>query len=167
MKFSIFIFSSAIILFSCKKDSFITSPDASLYTSHDTLSFDTVFTNVGSVTASFKIFNNNDQKLRISSVKLAGGSYSPFKLNVDGTSSPEVEDIQINKNDSIYVFVQVNVNPSSATLPFILRDSVGISYNGNKKWIQLQAYGQNAVFLKNQLITGNVTWTKTLPYVVI
>jgi len=167
LKFSIFIFFSAIILFSCKKDSFITSSDASLYTSVDTLAFDTVFTNVGSVTASFKIFNKNDQKLTISSVKLAGGSSSPFKLNVDGTSSPEVEDIQINKNDSIYVFVQVNVNPSSATLPFILRDSIGINYNGNKKWIQLQAYGQNGVFLKNQLITGNVTWTKTLPYVVI
>ncbi len=75
--------------------------------------------------------------------------------------------MEINKNDSIYVFVQVNVNPSSATLPFILRDSIGINYNGNLKWVQLQAYGQNAVFIKNKLVTGNVTWTNTLPYVVI
>ncbi len=167
MKLSIFIFLSVLFFFSCKKDSFITSPDASLYTSSDTLSFDTVFTNVGSVTGSFKIFNNNDQKLRISSVKLSGGSSSPFKMNVDGTSSPEVDNLEINKNDSVYVFVQVNVNPSSSTLPFILRDSIEISYNGNTKWVQLQAYGQNAVFLKNQLITGNTSWTKTLPYVII
>jgi hypothetical protein len=167
LKFSIFIFFSAFIFFSCKKDSFITSSDASLYTSSDTLSFDTVFTTVGSITGSFKIFNNNDQKLNISSVKLASGYSSPFKINVDGTSSSEVDNLKVDKNDSIYIFVQVNVNPSSATLPFILRDSIGIIYNGKTKWVQLQAYGQNAVFLKNKLITGNVNWTKNLPYVIL
>ncbi len=156
-----------LLFFSCKKDSFITSPDASLYTNADTLFFDTVFTNVGSITQAFKIFNNNNQKLRISSVKLSGGSSSPFKINVDGTASPEVDDVEINSNDSTYVFVQVNVNPSSTTLPFILRDSIQMNYNGNEKWVQLQAYGQNAIFLKNQTIKGNVTWTKTLPYVIL
>lgn len=155
------------MFFSCKKDSFITSPDATLYTSTDTLSFDTVFTRVGSITQSFKIFNNNNQKLKISRVRLSGGSASPFKMNVDGTSSTEVDNVEINKNDSIYVFVQVNVNPSSPTLPFILGDSIEISFNGNTKWVQLQAYGQNAIFLKKQLITGNTTWNKTLPYVII
>lgn len=144
----------------------ITSSDASLYTSIDTLSFDTVFTNVGSVTGSFKIFNNNDQKLELSFIRLAGGSASQFKMNVNGTSSTEVDNLEVGKNDSIYIFVQVNVNPSSAILPFILRDSIEISYNGNIKWVQLQAYGQNAIFLKNQLITGNVTWNKNLPYVI-
>lgn len=167
MKFPFFIFLSAAIFFSCKKDSFITSPYATLYTNTDTLSFDTVFTTVGSITESFKIFNNNNQKLKISSVKLSGGSSSPFKMNVDGIASSEVNDVEINKNDSIYVFVQVNVNPSSATLPFILTDSIEINYNGNKKWVQLQAYGQNAIFLKKQLVTTNTTWNKTLPYVII
>ena len=167
MKFPFFIFLCAVIFFSCKKDYFITSPDATLYTNTDTLSFDTVFTTVGSITESFKIFNNNNQKLKVSSVKLSGGSSSPFKMNVDGIASSEVNDVEINKNDSIYVFVQVNVNPSSATLPFILTDSIEIDYNGNKKWVQLQAYGQNAIFLKKQLVTGNTTWNKTLPYVII
>ncbi len=167
MKFPFAITLAAIIFFSCKKDSFITSAGATLFTSSDTLSFDTVFTSVGSVTQSFKIFNKNSQKLKISSVKLSGGSSSPFKLNVDGTSSNEVQDVNINKNDSIYVFVQVNVNPASGTLPFVLRDSIEIDYNGNKKWVQLQAYGQNAVFLKNQRLTGSTTWSKTLPYVIL
>ena len=100
-------------------------------------------------------------------MRLAGGSASQFKMNVDGTSSTEVDNVEINKNDSVYVFVQVNVNPSSTILPFILRDSIEISYNGNIKSVQLQAYGQNAIFLKNQLLKGNVSWTKTLPYVII
>jgi hypothetical protein len=167
LKLSFLIFLSALIFLSCKKNSFITSSAATLYIDADTLSFDTVFTTVGSITQSFKIFNNNDQKLRLSEVKLSGGTASPFKINVDGTSAAEVNDVEINANDSIYVFVQVNVNPTAATLPFILRDSIQIIYNGVKKMIQLQAYGQNAIFLKNKMITGNVNWNKSLPYVII
>ena len=167
MKPAFVILFSALLLFSCKKDSFITSPDASLYTSADTLFFDTVFANVGSITQVFKIFNNNNQKLKISNIKLAGGSSSPFKINIDGTASPEIDDVEINRNDSMYVFVQVNVNPSSLTLPFILQDSIRINYNGNDKWVQLRAYGQNAIFLKNQIIKENTTWTNILPYVIL
>lgn len=166
-RFSFFIFISVIIFFSCKKESFITSPNASLYTSTDTLSFDTVFVTSGSITQSFKIFNNNDQKLRLSQVKLSGGAASPFKMNVDGTDSPNVNDVEINANDSIYVFVKVNVNPNSDSIPFIISDSIEIDYNGNKKFVQLQAYGQNAIFLNNKVIEGNVTWNNTLPYVIL
>lgn len=167
MKLSFLIFLSALIFFSCKKDSFITSSDATLYADADTLSFDTVFTTAGSITQSFKIFNNNDQKLKLSEIKLSGGTSSSFKINVNGASAAEVNDVEINANDSIYVFVQVNVNPTASTLPFILRDSIQIIYNGNKKIIQLQAYGQNAIFLKNKTLTGIVSWNKNLPYVII
>ena len=153
--------------FSCKKEQFITSPYANLGISLDTLSFDTVFAEVGSVTRSFKIFNNNDQKIRLSQVKLSGGSASPFKININGTSSTEVDNLEINANDSIYIFVQVNVNPTSASTPFILSDSIQIGYNGNKRWVQLVAYGQNAVFLRNTRLTGNVNWNNKLPYVIL
>ena len=156
-----------IILFSCRKDSFNTSPTASLSTSTDTLFFDTVFTSIGSVTQSFKIINSNNQKLRLSQILLSGGTSSPFKINIDGTSGSEEENVEINANDSLYIFVQVNVDPSSSTLPFVLNDSILLNYNGNKKWVQLQAYGQNAVFLKKQQIKGNTTWNNTLPYVIM
>ena len=167
MKYFFLIFFSSAIIFSCKKESFITSSDAKLSTSVDTLSYDTVFTSTGSITQSFKIFNNNNQKLRLSQVKLFGGNSSPFKINIDGTSASEVDNIEINANDSIYVFVQVNVNPAASNIPFILQDSILIDYNGNKKFVQLQAYGQNAIFLDKVLLVGNVTWNKTLPYVIL
>jgi hypothetical protein len=167
LKFFLCFVVLTLIIISCKKDSFITSSQANLNTSADTLSFDTVFTSVGSITQSFKIFNNNNQKLRLSSVKLSGGATSVFKINVDGTAATEVDNIEINANDSIYVFVQVNVNPSSANLPFLLRDSILIGYNGNQKYVQLQAYGRNAIFLNQVKITGNVSWNNTLPYVIL
>jgi hypothetical protein len=167
LKYVFFFFLLSAIIFSCKKESFITSPQAKIATSADTLKFDTVFTSAGSVTQSFKIFNNNNQKLRLSQVKLSGGSSSAFKINVDGTSANEVDNIEINANDSVYVFVQVNINPSAGNLPFLIQDSILISYNGNQKFVQLQAYGQDAIFLNSIELAGNATWNKTLPYVIL
>ena len=166
MKSLIFLMIATCIFISCKKESFIESKEAKLSVSEDTLHFDTVFTTVGSVTQSFKIFNNNSQKLRLTQVKLAGGNSSQFKINVDGISAPEVNNIEVNGNDSLYVFVQVNVNPGNLELPFLLSDSIQIDYNGNTQWVQLEAFGQNAIFLKNKIITGTQTWDAKLPYVI-
>src|SRR6266550_9149150 len=111
LRYPFIFFFIAIVAFSCKKESFITSPQAQLGVSSDTLTYDTVFTTAGSITKSFKIFNLNNQKLRLSKVKLMGGAASAYKMNVDGTSATEVDNIDIAANDSLYVFVQVNINP--------------------------------------------------------
>ncbi len=133
----------------------------------DTLQFDTVFTATGSVTKSFKIFNPASEGIRISSVDLAGGIASPFKINVNGIPGPQVSDIEIRGNDSAYVFVSVSIDPSAAALPFVIQDSIKIEYNGNTQFVQLQAYGQNAHFLRNEKITGTETWNNDLPYVIL
>ncbi len=158
---------SCIYFPSCKKDSFITGRDAKLTTSTDSLKFDTVFTVTGSITKSFKILNNNDQKLLLSKIKLGGGLFSPYKMNVNGLATAEANNIEIAGNDSIYVFVTVTVNPTTANLPFILGDSIAINYNGLTKFVHLEAFGQNAVFIRNGLVAGNVTFTNSLPYVIL
>jgi hypothetical protein len=155
------------IIFSCKKDSFINSPDATISVSSDTLHFDTVFTTTGSITQLLLIRNENNQKLRLSHVMLKGGASSPFKINVDGVAGPSVSNIEMEANDSIYVFVTVSINASTADLPFIVRDSIEISFNGNLNYVQLESWGQNANFLRGRLIRGNVTWTNELPYVIL
>ena len=156
-----------LLLLSCKKDSFISSPDALLRTSTDSLKYDTVFTTIGSVTKSFKIINDNNQKLRLGRVKLMGGTASAYKMNVDGIATTEATNLVIEANDSIYVFVSVTINPNATNLPFVVSDSILIDYNGNSRFIQLQAFGQNANFLRNRVITGNITWTNNLPYVIL
>ena len=149
---------AAILFFSCKKQSFSTSTDAVLRTDVDTLHFDTVFTTTGSASQAFKIINENAKGIRISSVRLAGGAASPFKMNVDGIAGVQSSNIEVASNDSTYVFVIVKIDPNAANLPFIIRDSIEIKYNGNTKWVQLDAYGQNAHFLKNKTITANEIW---------
>jgi len=96
-----------------------------------------------------------------------GGTTSAFKININGTAATELNNIEVEANDSIYVFASVTINPNAANAPFIVSDSILINYNGNDRFVQLQAYGQNAIYLTNKVITGNVTWTNTLPYVIL
>lgn len=156
----------AIVSNACKKDSFITG-NANLSTSADTLHFDTVFTTTGSVTHYFRIFNNNDQKLRIHNVSLAGGNNSYFRVNVDGTPGPIVTNVEIEANDSAYVFVSVKIDPTAANLPFVIRDSIRIQYNQQEQWVQLEAWGQNAHFLRSHIVASDELWTNDKPYVIL
>ena len=48
-----------------------------------------------------------------------GGAASVYKMNVDGIAGTQFNNLEIEANDSLYVFAQVNVNPSAANLPFI------------------------------------------------
>lgn len=152
---------------SCKKDSFITSATAKLSTSDDTLKYDTVFTSVGSITKSFIIRNENDQKLLLNSVKVMGGASSAYKININGIAAQEATNIEVAAEDSIYVFVTARINPNADNLPFIVKDSIQIAYNGNNKFVQLEAFGQNAYFLRNSTISSNTTWNNNLPYVIL
>jgi hypothetical protein len=160
-------FAFTALLISCRKESFTDSSSAKLSTSVDSLHFDTVFTTTGSTSQVVKIFNDNDKGIHISSVTLAGGATSPFKINVDGIAGPGINNIDIASGDSMYIFVTVTINPTAANLPFILRDSIAIQWNGNTKYIQLDAYGQNAHFLKNLVFKNNTTWINDLPYVIL
>ena len=163
----LFLLIASCILLSCRKDSFITAGDARVTITVDTLKYDTVFVSAGSTYRTFKIINENNQRLRISSLKLMGGTASVFKMNVDGTPGSLFNNIDIEANDSLYVFAQVNVNPSAGNLPFILRDSIEISFNGNKRLVQLEAWGQNAHFLRDKVVSSNETWNNDLPYVIL
>ena len=162
---TLFIF--LLFVLSCKKESFTTSPGAVLSTETDTLHFDTVFTSTGSVTQRFKIFNDNSKGIHISAIQIKGGISSPFKINANGITGPVINSIDIPGNDSLYVFVTVSINPSVANLPFVVRDSIEVWSNGNKKVVQLEAYGRNAHFFRSRIIEADETWSNDLPYVIL
>lgn len=163
----ILLISLVMLLFSCRKDSFITSGEARVTITADTLKYDTIFVTTGSTYRTFKIINENNQKLRLSSLKLMGGASSVYKMNVDGIPGIQFTNLEIEPNDSLYVFAQVTINPNAANLPFILRDSVEISYNGKKRLVQLEAWGQNAHFFRNKVVAANEIWNNDLPYVIL
>ena len=160
------LFIAAFSCWSCKKESFITGREAEIRTSDDSLHFDTLFTTTGSVTQYFKVYNSNSRKLLINRIALSGGAASNFKINADGTEGPVVSNLEMEANDSLYVFVTVQIDQTTTDLPFIIQDSISIEFNGNKRWVQLQAWGQNANFLSSATIKNNTTWTNQRPYVI-
>ncbi len=136
----------SISFISCKKDKLLTDASAKLEFSQDSILFDTVFTTIGSATRNIRVINKNNQKINISSIKLEQGQNSNFFLNVDGIPGKEVNDIEILANDSIYIFVQVNVNPTNSNSPLIIQDKILFNLNGNEQSVALEAWGQDAYY---------------------
>lgn len=134
----------SVSFMSCKKDKFLTDPSATVAFSQDSILFDTVFTTIGSTTRNIRVINKHKQKINISSIRLEKGASSNFFLNVDGTPGRLVEDVEILANDSIYIFVQVNVNPTSVLSPLIIQDKILFDVNGNQQSVELEAWGQDA-----------------------
>jgi len=172
----LFICLSALFLFSCKKEDFDTGADAKLEFSQDTIVFDTVFTTVGSSTEVFIVHNTSKKSIRISSLRLALGNSSPFRLNVDGLSGRVFENIEIGSKDSIFIFVEVTVNPNMQSSPLIITDSILFETNGNLQDVDLVAWGQDAYFHSPYGNAGgmgtlfvlpcNEIWNKDKPHVI-
>lgn len=154
-----------LIAGACTKDRLLTSADARISTSTDSLYFDTVLTTTRTITQEFRIYNLNDQKLLISSIELAGGTASAFQINVNGQAGPAVQQLELEANDSIHIYVRATLPATDQPKPFILEDSIIISYNTNRQLVKLSAWGQNAHFIRNGQISGTVQWTNDLPYV--
>jgi len=133
---------------SCKKDKFITDPAAKLEFSQDSVLFDTVFTSAGSTTRNIRVRNKHNQKIKISSIYLQNGSSSPFILNVDGSPGKSFSDIEIAANDSMYIFIQVFVNPLNSSSPLIINDAIVFQVNGSTQNLNLEAWGQDAYYHK-------------------
>jgi len=151
----------------CRKGERITTdPNAKLNISDKEILFDTVFTSVGSTTRRIKIVNKNNDAVKVSEIRLSGGNTSAFSININGEQTQHKNDLIINGQDSINLFVKVSINPNSTNLPFLVQDSILLNTNGNKQVIQLLAYGQNAVFINESTVNANTIWTKALPYII-
>lgn len=152
-------------LFSCEDEKYLSSSDVKLKFSVDTVMFDTVFTTIGSTTQHLKVYNPYDQRVLVSSIKLAKNETSNFRLNINGVASNEVKDVEIAPFDSLYIFVEVTVNPNGQNLPLVVKDSIEFITNLNRQDIDLVAWGQDFNLVKKE-IAKNTTWTSDKPYLV-
>lgn len=173
------IVGAGLLLAACNRDEdFITSGDAKLEFSLDTLRFDTVFTELGSATRVFKVYNRNSRPIRISRAYIEGQSSTPFRMNIDGRPGNELTDIEIWGKDSIYVFVEVTIDPDQplSVSPFVIEDQVVFETNGNVQHVRLEAWGQNANYFPSRFYkgvpvvlscdNGTIIWDDPKPYVI-
>lgn len=137
------IFSSCI-----KEENFAEGRGVALSFGSDTVSFDTVFTTVGSVTKTLVVYNRESKPVKIDRVSLKNGAASYFRLNVDGDNSLVAKDVEIGAKDSMYVFVRVELNPNNQSNPLLVEDEIVFAFNGKTQSVILQAYGQDAYYHK-------------------
>lgn len=159
---------ATLLVCSCSDDmKFSTSPTSVLTFAEDTIRFDTVFTTIGSSTKRFNVFNNNDENLRLRSVRLSSSGKSGFRINVDGRYGTEFSDVEILRRDSIFVFAEVTVNPNDSDSPVLITDSVVFELeNGIRQQVILEAYGQDAVILRGLTVTDEYDMTADRPYII-
>jgi hypothetical protein len=182
----VFLLFILIFAASCKKDNLITDSSAQLQFSEDTILFDTVFSSVGSTTQFLLVYNNYNRPINISHIRLGKGSASPFRINVNGSPGNDFTDIEIRAKDSLFIFIEVTVDPNNASTPFLVTDSILFETNGNIQKVNLVAFGQNAHFItpKNAITFSNgsglpysiigdglpegsiIEWDSLLPYVI-
>ncbi len=147
----------SVFLVACNEDAdFSSSPSLRLEFSCDTVSFDTLFTEVMSPTAKFVVRNRNENALRISSVQLSGGAESSFSVLVDGQYGSLMRDLEIRAKDSIYVLASVSVDRNGADVPLMEKDSLVFTLeSGVQQSVLLLAYGRDVTFLRGENIVAD------------
>lgn len=185
LKKALILVCTALLLFQCRKDridedNISTSSGIQLSFSDQVVLFDTVFTTVGSTTRYLKVYNNSSSSIKISSIRLVGVDNAVFRMNVDGEPGDLIKDVYLAGKDSLFIFVDVTIDPNSATLPFIVEGKIEFLTNGNRQEVSLVAYGQQAYFITPTTFpenlppysivmgknTNDTTWDNTLPIVV-
>ena len=159
--FSVLI--ASLTLIGCQESEFLESDSFPLTFSNDTVLFDTVFTSLGTTTKRFTVHNKNNAKVLIKTITLAKNSASNFSINVDGIPGTEFYNIEIDKNDSMYVFVEANIDPNRDEM--VETDS--IIFNTGKAFndVKLVAFGQDVNLIAGQTIDTE-TWTSEKPYLI-
>lgn len=179
--FKLFLFFISISLFfftySCKKnEKILKDRGVKLQFSRDTVLFDTIFTSIGSATKRLKVYNPYKEKLIISNIRLKNTASAAYRLNIDGLSSSIAKEVEIAGGDSLFIFVEVTINPTSTLTPFIVEDAIEFETNGNFQDVKLVAWGQNAHYIyPNRKIKGlpdfsiigcDTTWTDNTPHII-
>lgn len=168
MKRFLYILSILTLLVGCRDMTVSDDPTLSLSFSKDTLSFDTVFSSIGSSTLRLMIYNPNANALRINEIWLDDGRY--FRVNIDGeTSLDRLSDIELHGGDSLFVFVRVLVDPQNEDAPVLIEDALRFAFNGKVQQVVLEAYGQDVHLIRtphHRTDTASCTFHADKPYLI-
>ena len=144
-------------------DSFSLSPSNVLTFSMDTVRMDTVFSTVPTSTRSFWVYNKSGDGIRCTSVRLANGNQTGFRVNVDGeylspTAGYQVQNVEIRNKDSIRVFVELTSPTNGKDGPQLIEDNLVFTLeSGVEQRINLNAYTWDAQLMKNVVISSDST----------
>lgn len=132
--------------------------------STDTLDMGLVFTQAGTPTHSFTVYNRYDKVMSISNISLRNAESGIFRLNVDGFSGKHFENTEIRPNDSIFVFVEATLPENGGNLPVTITDYLDFETNGVTKTVVLSANGQDVDRRRGQVVDVDTRLVADKPY---
>lgn len=144
-------------------DSFSSSPNNLLTFDSDTLCLDTVFSTIPSPHRMVMVHNNSGDGLRIRNVRLGRGNQTGFRVNVHGTYLSEqlgwqVSELELRKNDSLRIFVELTSQNNRDTLPKLVSDDLIFTLeSGVAQKLNLKAWSWDANILRDAVINNDTT----------
>lgn len=168
MKYKIilaFSFWLLLLAISCNRDDIsFESPSQALRFSADTVFCDTVYNQVRSETYAVKVYNDEDKDILIPKISLKSGAGSLYKINVDGKSGFEFNNVALRKKDSLYIFVEIA--PTASVPESVAEDQILFQVPTGEQHVTLFSVVQDAEFFVEtpgnpNVISGNVNWTNT------
>ena len=169
----IFYFFTLLLCIACTDDdTFSTSTGLRLDFSVDTLKLDTVFSRTSSSTYTFWVYNRNSEGLRLQNVKLRRGNQSGYRVNVDGVyldnaNGSQINDIEIRRNDSILVFVELTAPDTYQQEPVVVEDDLLFTLeSGVEQKVLLHSWAWNAIKLYSPVITNDSVFDSRVPYII-
>ena len=164
-----FVVGTGLWLAACTPEEEIITDDPSvkLYFSQDTIQFDTLFSTLGSTSQILKVYNPSQNAVTISSIETGTGSNSPYTIYINGQPGRRFENTRLLGGDSLYVMVEVLIDPQNQNLPFLVKDSLVFQVNSNQQDVKLEAWGQDAHFHRSWIITQDTTLRSERPFVIL
>lgn len=148
-----------------KEEIITTDTNALLELSTDSIKFDTIFVNTGSISQAVWVYNRQAKAVKITEIKLEQAS-AAYQLIIDGQETNQANNIMLRGQDSLLVLVKVKISPTTDTTAFIRTDALSFLTNANRQRVALVSYGQNAYFHSKMELTANTTWKADQPHVV-
>ena len=173
MKRIFYVFTIVVLMMACADDDkFSTASGLRLTFTTDTVKMDTVFARTPSSTYTFWVHNDNDEGIRLSSVRLNRRNQTGFRVNVDGSYldnalGSQVNDLEIRRGDSILVFVELTSTETLQQEPKLIEDDLVFTLeNGTEQRVNLRAWAWDAEKIYNLVADGWQTIESATPLII-
>jgi hypothetical protein len=167
-----FLMILALLVACTDDDNFSSAGGLRLTFSTDTVKMDTVFSKTPSATYTFWVHNDNDDGIRLESVRLAKKNQTGFRVNVDGSYldnalGSQVSDLEVRRGDSILVFVEITSTEQAQPEPKLIEDDLVFRLeSGVEQKVNLRAWSWDAQKIYDLVVEGEQTIESATPLVV-
>jgi hypothetical protein len=136
--------------------------------SADTVKFDTVFTNLRTVTKRLWVYNRNPKGVNVDLINLEKPAPSAYTLLINGDLKQTASNLFIRGKDSLLILVRAKLpdnGQNGAPKDYVLEEKLNFRTNGQDQHVLLRSFGQNIYLHDNVALGCGTVWTNDRPHV--